>query len=316
MFDLKQLFANARAAQGVRAHFPVGYTEPSYVEAVSKLRGTVLDLCSPVPNIAAYFDDEGKLRRIPNGRSTAVSASLDPLVVARAHSRFAAAGAHLIARSPAISPKSSGSQGIIVMQREVSGLSVIQPLKMVAVADNEDTPVLSSLPIASAAVDWSDEGSAPAYGVRLEIPRGDYRDHLHNGTLDEVLTVAILAGAGRIADQAIMAALDAASLGEFSLANAAAGLRFQDLRAVIGTSAVGAAVGQDGVLRASGIAAELTDTGASTFVGAFDQAAIMLDREIRVIAEKTNRDGALAVTVFASAAALLPDASKFWKVAA
>lgn len=314
---LKSLFEAARAAQGVRAHFPVGYTEPSYVETVSKLRRTVLDLCNPVPNIAAYFDSEGKLLRIPNGRSTVASASIDPLVVARAHSRFAAAGAHLIVRSPAIPPKPSGSQGIIVMQREVSGLSVIQPLKMVAVADNEDTPVLSSLPIASAAVDWSDEGSTPAYGVRLEIPRGDYRDHLHNGTLDEVLTVAILAGAGRIADQALMTALDAASLGNFSLANAAAaGLGFQDLRAVIGTSAVGAAVGQDGVLRASGIAAELTDTGASTFVGAFDQAAVMLDREVRVIAEKTNRDGALAVTVFSSAAALLPDPTKFWKVVA
>lgn len=314
---IKNLIANARAAQGVREHTPVGYSEPLRIESVSKVQGTILDLTEPVPNIAAYFDEQGKLRRIPEGRPSVTDATIDPLSVARAYSRVAAAGAHLILRSPALTPKSVGSHGVVVMQREVSGMSVIQPLPMTMVPDGEDTPILTTLPVKSAVVDWSDEDSTPAYAVRLEIPRGDYRDRLHNGTLDEVLTVAILAGAGRIADHALMTALSAAPLSDFSLARAAStGLGFGELRALIGTSGDGAAVGQDGVLRASGIAAELTDTGARTFVGAFDHAAVILDREIRVIAEKVSLDGALAITVFASAAALLPDAEKFFKVAA
>lgn len=315
--SLKSLFLNARAAQGVRVHTPVGYTEPTYVESVSKMRGTILSLCEPVPNIAAYFDNQGKLRRIPKGRPGAAQATVDPLAVARAHSRFAAAGLHLMLRAPALPPQPVGQEGVIVMQREVSGMSIIQPLPLGVVADDEESPVSTVLPVKSASVDWSNEESTPAYAVQLEIPRGDYRDRLHDGSLDEVLTVAILAGAGRIADHVLMTALAAASLADFSLAAAAsAGLAFGELRAVVGTGGHGASVGQDGVLRATGIAAELTDTGAQTFVGAFDHAAVLLDREIRVFAEKTSLDGSLSVTVLASAAALLPDKSKFWKVAA
>jgi len=314
---IESLFANARAAQGVRTHTPVGYDEPTHVMRVSKVEGTILDLSEPVANIAAYFDDQGKLRRNPAVRPGVTDATVDPLAVARAHSRLAAAGAHLILRSPALPPRPVGPKGIVVMHREVFGMSVIQPLPMSVVPDGANAPILATLPVTSASVDWSDEDSTPAYAVRLEIPRGEYRDRLHNGTLDQVLTAAILAGAGRIADHALMTALSAAALSEFSLAGvAAAGLAFGELRGVIGTAGNGAAVGQDGALRASGITAELTDTGEHTFVGAFDHAAVILDREIRITAERTSLDGALAVTVFASAAALVPDPAKFFKVAA
>ncbi|WP_237384570.1 hypothetical protein [Xanthomonas campestris] len=116
---------------------------------------------------------------------------------------------------------------------------------------------------------------------------------------------------------ALLSALSAASLANFSLAAAAAqGLRFADLAALIGTSATGATVGQDGVLRAAGVAAELTDATAGTFVGAFNQAAVILDREVRVVADRHSLDGELLVTVFTSAAALVPRAGVFFKVAA
>jgi hypothetical protein len=314
--SIKTLFSDARAAQGIRAHTPKGFSEPTHMLTTPKMRGTILSLCEPVPNIAAYFDDQGKLRRVPKGRPASTPVSIDPLTVARAHSRFAAAGVNLLLRAPPLTPQPVGQQGVVVMQRELSGMSVIQPLPMNVVADDADTPVVVSLPVKSASVDWSDENSTPAYAVQLEIPRGDYRDRLHDGSLDQVLTVAILAGAGRIADHALMTALAAASLTEFSLAAAASsGLAFGELRAMVGTAGNGATVGQDGALRASGIAAELTDTGLHTFVGAFDHAAVLLDSEIRVFAEKTSLDGALTVTVLASAAALLPDKSKFWRVA-
>ena len=314
---IKSLIADARAAQGVRMHTPAGFDHPTHVVPVSQARQIILDLCQPVPNISAYFDDQGRLRRIPAGRRNLSQATVDPLAIARSTSRLAAAGAHLILREPPIPHKDSGHSGIIVMQREVSGFSVIQPLPLSAVADNTDSPLLTELPVKSASLDWSDENRAPAFGVQLEIPRNEYRDRLYDGTLDEVLTVAILAGIGRIADQALMDALSAASLPDFTLAGAASsGLAFHQLRAIVGTAGVGATVGQDGVLRASGVSAELTDTGNQTFIGAFDHAAVVLDRDIRVIAEKTGKAGALAVTVYGAAAPLLPDKAKFWKVAA
>ncbi len=314
---IKSLFANARAAQGVRLHTPVGLDQATHAIPTSQVRQIFLDLTQPLPNIAAYFDDEGKLRGTPKGRSNVSQVTINPLSVARASSRLAAAGAHLILRAPAIPPQKSGQPGIVAMQREVSGFSVIQPLQLTAVADEAESPLLTELPVKSASLDWSDEIRAPAYGVQLEIPRNEYRDRLHDGTLDEVLTVAILAGIGRIADQALMTALAAASLPDFSLAAAASsGLTFHQLRAMVGTAGVGAFVGQDGMLRASGVAAELTDTSTQTFIGAFDHAAVVLDRDVRVIAEKTGKAGALAVTVYGAAAPLLPDKAKFWKVAA
>lgn len=314
---IKNLIANARVAQGVRLHTPVGLDEPTHAIPTSQIRNIFLDLTEPVPNIAAFFDSKGKLRRIPSGRTNFSQGTIDPLSVARASSRLAAAGAHLILRPAALPPQNGGQSGIVVFQREVSGFSIVQPLKLSAVADEADSPSVTELPVKSASVDWTDETRAPAYGIQLEIPRNDYRDRLHDGTLDEVLTAAILAGAGRIADQALMDALAAASLPDFSLAAAASsGLAFHELRAIVGTAGAGAAVGQDGVLRASGISAELTDTGAQTFIGAFDHAAVILDRDIRVIAEKTGKAGALAITVYAAAAPLLPDKAKFWKVAA
>ena len=116
---------------------------------------------------------------------------------------------------------------------------------------------------------------------------------------------------------ALLSVLSNASLQNFSLgAAAAAGLCFDDLRGIVGTTGAGAAVGADGVLRVSGVAAELTDTGAGSFVGAFGQAAVILDRDVRIVADRSSRDGDLQLSVFTGAAALVPDPAKFFAVAA
>jgi hypothetical protein len=313
---LKQLFASARQAQGIRTHTPVGFDMPTAVREVSTARGTIFNLAEPIPNLAAYFDADGRLRRIPKGRSTVGNETVDPLTVARANSRLAAAGAQLLLRAPSIPPTAIGPQGVVVMQREISGLALALPLKLQTVADEDSAPVLTSLPFASATVDWSDESSATAYAANLEIPRDDYRSRLLDGTLDELLTASIIAGVGRIADQALLAALASASLEDFTIAKAAAvGLRFADLRAIVGTNATGAEVGQDGVLRVAGVAGELSDAGTSTFVGDFASAASIFDREVRVVAQK-GINGSLSVSVYGAAAALLPDPNRFWLVSA
>ncbi|MDG4483536.1 hypothetical protein G8D20_12305 [Xanthomonas vesicatoria] len=242
---------------------------------------------------------------------------MNPLTAARAHSRVAQAGAVLLLRDPHIQPQPTGLRGDVVLSRQVSGITVIKPLAVRPVADGAGIPDQTALPVLQASVDWSEEGSAPVYGARLVLSRSDFRDRLHNGTLEQSLFASILAGVGAMADQALLAVLSGANLPEFSIAAAAAaGLPFNSLRALVGTAGAGATVADDGTLRAARVLAELTDATPGTFVGAFNSAAVMLDHEARVIVDRGATDGSLVVTVYGSAAALIPDLSKFWKVVA
>ncbi|MBV6850873.1 hypothetical protein [Xanthomonas euvesicatoria] len=278
-----------------------------------------ISLLGPVPaNLATYFNDKGELRETPSGRPAVSSFILDPLTIAAAHSRAAAAGARLLIRAAAIAPRPIGTgPDLPVMQRETSGFSVIKPMPLAVVADGANAAISTALPIWSASVDWSDEGTSPTFGTAFRLSRQDYKRRELDGTLDELLSASILAGVGRAADVALLSALSAASLSNFSLAAAAAqGLRFADLAALVGTAAAGAAVGTDGVLRAAGVQAELTDATAGTFVGAFNRAAVILDREVRVVADRSSLGGELLITIFTSAAALVPRAGVFFRVAA
>lgn len=315
---LKSLFEAARNAATHDHRFDAA-GDVRLAIPTSTVRATEINLTAPLsPSIATLFDANGRLRHSPKGRPSVVDFTLDPLTVARAHSRCAAAGAHLLVREEPQRPRRIGTGvDVPVFVREVHGLSVVQPLPMAVVPDGADAVVAAALPIKSASVDWADESSTPSFGAALRIPRDDYRNRLHDGSLDELLTAAILTGVGRIADMALLSALANAALPTFTLAAAAAaGLQFGDLRAIAGTAAAGAAVGADGVLRVAGVAAELSDAGAGTFVGAFGQAGVILDCDIRIVADRSSRDGDLAVSVFAGAAALVPDQAKFFKVVA
>ncbi|WP_017915286.1 hypothetical protein [Xanthomonas sp. SHU 308] len=317
--EIKNLLQGARTAQGATV-FTDAAGDVRHVMPASTARYSALDLAGKVsPSLAGLFDADGRLRSTPKGRPAVVDFALSALDIALAHSRCAAAGTLLFVREEPLPPRRIGTgPEIPVLAREVSGLTVVRPLTMAVVADGANATVATALPLASASVDWSVQSSAPSFGAALEIARDNYRNRLHDGSLDELLQASILAGVGRIADQALLAALSAASLGTFSLASAAAaGRQFGELRAIVGTAAAGAAIGADGVLRAAGIAAELTDSASGTFVGSFGRAAVVLDREVRVVADRSSRDGALKLSVFAGAAALVPDAQRnFWRVAA
>ncbi|SBV50649.1 hypothetical protein XBLMG947_1430 [Xanthomonas bromi] len=315
--DLSQLFQAARNASPVNIRQPVGFAEPTHFLPTSTQQQSTLRLDQSLPNLASYFNADGELRRIPEARPAVTDAMLDPLSAARAHSRVAQAGSVLLLRDPHIQPQPTGLRGEVVLSRQVSGLTVIKPLALRPVADGAGIPDQTALPLLQSSVDWADERATPLYGARLVLSRADFRDRLHNGTLEQSLLASILAGIGAMADQALLTALSGANLPEFSLAAAAtAGLPFNSLRALVGTAGAGASVADDGTLRAARVLAELTDATAGTFVGAFNSAAVMLDHEARVIVDRGATDGSLVVTVYASAAALIPDLSKFWKVVA
>ncbi|MCL1500776.1 hypothetical protein M3O40_17560 [Xanthomonas nasturtii] len=315
--DLFQLFQAARNASPVSARQPAGFNEPLHFLPTSTQQQSTLRLDQSLQNLASYFTADGELRRIPEARPAVTEALIDPLTAARAHSRVAQAGAALLLRDPHIQPQPTGLRGDVVLSRQVSGITVIKPLTLRPVADGAPIPDQTALPFRQASVDWAEEGATPLYGARLVLSRADFRDRLHNGTLEQSLLASILAGIGAMADQALLTALSGANLPEFSLAAAAAaGLPFNSLRALVGTAGAGASVADDGTLRAARVLAELTDATAGTYVGAFNSVAVMLDHEARVIVDRGATNGSLVVTVYGSAAALIPDPSKFWRVVA
>jgi hypothetical protein len=113
----------------------------------------------------------------------------------------------------------------------------------------------------------------------------------------------------------LLSAIAATTPANFSLALAAAqGLKWGELRAIVGTSANGATVSQDGHLRAGGVPAELTADTASTIIGAFSRAGVAIGESVEVYFERIDSSGLLAVTAWASMLPLVPDASKFWLV--
>ncbi len=121
-------------------------------------------------------------------------------------------------------------------------------------------------------------------------------------------------GLADAADRLLLAHIAAATPTAFTLAKAAAaGLRFPELRAVVGTSGTGAAVGQDGVLRANGIAAELTSEASGTIIGAFNRSAVFIRDRVDVLVERRDTAGRQRVTCWASLAPMAPTgAAHFW----
>ncbi|WDK00269.1 hypothetical protein JH262_12700 [Xanthomonas campestris pv. incanae] len=242
---------------------------------------------------------------------------MKPLEIARATSRCAAAGAHLLLREDAIAPKANN--GITVFQREVSGFSLVEPARLVPSADGAAIPATVGMPIKTASVDWSDQDTAQIHASRFEISRAQLRKYRDEGNLTAIITASILAGVGQMADAVLLRALAAANLANFTIAAAAtAGVSHTALRGLVGTAGAGATIADDGGLRAARVMAELTDATESTFVGAWANAAVLLDRTVSVVAERAGDvvHGGMVLTVLGSAVALVPDHGKFWKVAA
>lgn len=226
-------------------------------------------------------------------------------------SRVIQAGARLLPIDDA--PTAVGDlQGMIGWYKRDSAFVVVKPAAFGVIADGANvTP--SALPIVTAPIDL---GESAAQAVHFKLSR-DVQKSIDEDMLQWEIEKSIVLGLAQLADKVLLDAIVATNPANYSLANAAAsGVRFGELRAIVGSSATGASVNAAGDLVAAGIRAELTDQSATTVAGVFGRSAVACEREIRVLLKRTDVQGSLEVTVFVNMQAVVPSPSTFFKVAA
>lgn len=232
-------------------------------------------------------------------------------------SRFMQAGARLIPLRAGDDSQGSVS-GVPVWSTSPGSFTIIEGANFQP--GDELSPLSpSALPVSTEDID---RDLIQSHGVRFEIDRRTQKD-LSPEELNARLVNAIAFGIGRAVDKIALAKLadklleagGGAEMPTYSLAAAAGvGLRFGELSAIVGTDATGATV-ENGVLRVSGIPAEMTGENANTFVGAFDRSAVAVMDDIRVLVERLDVNGKMAVTCWLDVLPLVPDAAFFWRAA-
>lgn len=299
-FDLKKLFSSARHAQGSMPHVAAGFDMPHAVTTKPAASSLSLDLREL--DLPTLQNADGIVTHAPAGEPAAKSTRVPAAVVAS--SLVAQAGAHIIVAAER--PMPSGNE--LATYRDAGALVVADPATFTAVADGQNVAT-SPLPIHSAAISWP---TAPSIAFSTNITRHQLK---HVGfDIESAIVRAIVLGLARAADAVLLKSIAESAPGGFTLSDAAArGLQFAELRALIGTAAKGAAVSEDGTLRAAGVRGELTPTVADTLIGAFSRAGVAIHPSIAIHAKRTSVAGNLELTCFANVLALLPDASAFWK---
>ena len=312
---------SARNSSPFHAHFTPGMDTPRMIATTPAAVGTLdlaRDLALPA-GLAGYLlgietppsgHDHAFTMPRPNVIPAGKTQHLDPLAVIQNNSVCARAGARIIVATP---PPTSFQAGIEVMYGQVELLRSVDPAAFNLVADGADAPT-SAITKFDATFSWAE---CPAYATSFMITRADRRA-VGGDQLEDIVLSAILAGLGELVDNLLVTAIMAGAPEVFTLGAAAARhTRFDELRAVVGTAGTGAAVGQDGVLRAAGILAELSGSSSATVVGRFRHAAAIAIRpELSVRAIRLNASGDTQVSVFANAQALVSSPADFWQVTA
>lgn len=293
----------AMPANVTTTHDNLGYQRLPGMSAAASSRGSIR-LVDGVPSLPVSNNEEVGGR--PAGETESVQ-----LAVTRM-SRVVQAGAHVIPVDAAPEPGDPTS-----LWQRAGRFSVITGATF---DEGSDSAPLTAqpLPVEVAPIEVDQMGQ---YGVRFEISRREQKD-----TMPGELNAKIVNGIGyalaqlvdRIAlEKATSAHFEEGEQGQqsapaFSLANAAAkGLRFDELRAVVGSNGDGAAV-DNGTLHVAGVPAELTGDATDTIVGDFSRMGVAIMDEVRVLVERTRLDGSIAVTCWVDAQALVPDAGYFW----
>ena len=317
--ELRQTMADAERAQTHRAHAPAGFDEPTAYIPVPAARSLLA--CMKTTKLAANFGSDGRLRRVPKGEPAGSTITMSAAVAGS--SRVAGAGARIFVLPDNRKAHAAG-QNTLAMETVLSEFRTIESAVFGTVdIDSEGDAPTISLPVSGADMDMK---NAIVKGVRFEIPRSERR-RIDADQLVEEIEMSLALGIARVADEvlctAILAAIDAANAaataegdpepGPFSLGAAAArGLEFQELRALVGTDAIGATVTEGAQLRAAGIPAEMTPDMAPSLVGAFNRAGVIIADDISVHFERLGSAGRLAVTAWVNALPLVPDPSMFW----
>lgn len=309
MNELLKLFNDAKRQVGATATYDQNGAVRHIMERApaSVLSRSIRELSLP-----PFMASQGMHQvRMPKGTEAGKQTTFSSVLLEA--SRASQAGARVILVSEADEPvQIPGGGGGIALQKRNAGYTLVEAANFAEVADEDDV-ANSSLPIYREMIDLD---TMPSYGFRVALSRSEQKA-FEDGELEDSALVSIALGIARAADQVLLAAIAASTPAAFTLGAAAAlGVEFAELRALVGTAGNGAAVGQDGTLRAAGVLAELTPTVADTIVGSFSRAAVAVHEDIRLVAERTNKQGELILTCWLNAQALLPLPGAFWKVGA
>lgn len=226
-------------------------------------------------------------------------------------SLVAQAGATII-RQPG--PMTQTANANVTMKQVTDRFVVIESGKFAKVADGAELQV-SGKPYLVAAYD---SANAPSYGVGFTLTRQQLKHEFPDDTVLRAVNSAIERGIADLADFTLLnhiatagQVLTDATFKGLAKAAAARGLRWDEIRAIVGGDCTGLEVDGAGILRAFGARAEISNQTTKTIVGAFNRAAIGIDDELRVTAKRVL-NGGVEVLVWANAMPLVPDATAFW----
>jgi hypothetical protein len=286
---------------GYHDHQPVGMQEPTVRIPKPAAVNGALRMSDFLPEIVTDAARPTQTE-VPAGQTTTIDAA------AFLNSRVADAGAHIIRL-----PEQTLIEGPAPVLADVpAGLRIVRPAPFSTVADGDDiTASTLSDVIAEAKVD---RATMPQVGVRIPMPRSALQG-IGEAQIVAEITHAITLGVGAAVDRVLLSAIVAAGPAPFSFgAVAGAGLRFGDLRAIIGTGGAGAAADQGGLF-VSGIPAETSGAVPQTVIAAFNRFGVIVSPEIELLAERIDASGGVVLTAWLGVAALVPDAGFAWTVA-
>ncbi len=292
-----------RAMPHTVRHIP-GIDEPQFLpKKAASLRTLTLNKTS------VRVDKNGKI--IVGGQSNLAGEEISIERAIFSGSRFAGVGGNLIFLPDHAAAIETGS-GIVAMRQEPVSFSVVNPATLEEVADDAEVTT-STLPVF---VETIDRAGQKSFGVRFKLSRADQKARGEETTADELLC-SIVTGLSRVIDKLTAEAILATNPEAFSLAKAAAaGVRFGELKALVGKDANGAEIRADGRLTAQGIEAELTDATDATLIGDFSKAAGVIGPDMTILVSRLNTAGDVHVTAWLSCDAVCPAAGKFWTVSA
>lgn len=249
--------------------------------------------------------DTGRVKRIPPETLPAGErSSLSTALLSAA--RTLQAGAQLIVLPE---PQVIDTGFAPMTQNLPSGLIAIDAAEFAATDPDEEISE-TALPIAEAMIDRDAGGTQ--YGLRVKISRRQVKSKGWDTVANELMT-SIVAGLARAVDRELLKAIAATTPPAFSLpAAAAAGCRFSELRALVGTDGTAATVNATGDLNAAGVPAELAPVTADTYVADWSRTGVAVNDEISLILHRLDVTGTLEITAYIDLHALLPDAGKVW----
>lgn len=306
-------FATARKAQGDVQFF----NENGDLRGIHKKQAASVGHHS-IRTMEVPFLTDGPLNHfqspIPTGIAVAKKTTLETALMAS--SNCILAGANMIVIPTADEGKTTN--GELYFQKRSVKFHHIAPAKFIHYPDHAnmgfgDGPLLDFSPVPLVTEDV-DMDNIALYGFGVDMTRRDILAY-GEGVLTDCVMTSIAMGLGKAVDDSLLTPI-AIGAEAFSLPNvAAAGLQWEALTAMVGTEGTGATVGVDGVVRAAGVPALLTDVSAETIIGAWANCAVAVSEDITLVARRSKKAGGMELTCWASIQPMLP-VRHFWKVAA